>query len=170
VADYNGVGKASHIQDALAELMVTAELVYAAGVAAAVNGIKTSGGTFEPNFMYSNAGRFHAGVNIMHEYDVLMATAGGWPATMPYEEDFFNNDIKKYLDKYSMRKSGISAEKQHRLFRFISDFSCSSWSGVWQYAGIHGGGSPIMELIGIRGGYDLTSKTELVKYLSGIES
>jgi 4-hydroxyphenylacetate 3-monooxygenase/4-hydroxybutyryl-CoA dehydratase/vinylacetyl-CoA-Delta-isomerase len=170
VAEYNGVGKASHIRDDLAELMVTAELVYAAGVAAADTGVKTSSGTFEPNFMYSNAGRYHAGVNIMHEYDILMATAGGWPATMPYEEDFFNKDTKGFLDKYSMRKPGVSAELQHRLFRFISDFSCSAWSGLWQYAGIHGGGSPIMELIGIRSNYDLEAKTKLVKYLAGIKN
>jgi len=168
VADYNGVGNASHIKDDLAKLMVTAELVYAAGIAAAVTGTKTSSGAYEPNFMYSNAGRYHAGINIYHEYDILAATAGGWPATMPYEEDFYNKDIKNYLEKYSMRKPGISAEQQHRLFRFISDFSCSAWSGVWQYAGVHGGGSPIMEMIGIRTNYDLKSKIELVKQLAGI--
>jgi len=170
VADYNGVGSSSHIKDDVAELVVTAELVYAAGIAAAVYGTKTTSGTYEPNFIYSNAGRYHAGVNIYHEYDILAATAGGWPATMPAEEDFYNKDIKGYLEKYSMRKPKISAENQHRLFRFISDFSCSEWSAEWQYAGVHGGGSPIMELIGIRSQYDLKSKIELVKYLAGIKS
>jgi 4-hydroxyphenylacetate 3-monooxygenase/4-hydroxybutyryl-CoA dehydratase/vinylacetyl-CoA-Delta-isomerase len=169
VAEYNGVANASHIKDDLAELMVIAELVYAAGVAAAVYGTKTSSGTFAPNFTYSNAGRYHAGINIYHEYDVLAATAGGWPATMPSEEDFYNKAIKGYLEKYSMRKPGISAESQHRLFRFISDFSCSAWSAEWQYGGVHGGGSPIMELIGIRSQYDLKSKMELVKDLAGIK-
>jgi 4-hydroxyphenylacetate 3-monooxygenase/4-hydroxybutyryl-CoA dehydratase/vinylacetyl-CoA-Delta-isomerase len=149
--------------------MVVAELVYAAGVAAAVYGTKTSSGTFEPNFTYSNAGRYHAGVNIYHEYDVLAAIAGGWPATMPSEEDFYNKDTEGYLEKYSMRKPGISAESQHRLFRFISDFSCSAWSAEWQYGGVHGGGSPIMELIGIRSQYNLKSKMDLVKYLAGIK-
>lgn len=169
VAEYNGVASASHIKDDLAELMVVAELVYAAGVAAAVCGTKTSSGTFEPNFIYSNAGRYHAGVNIYHEYDVLAAIAGGWPATMPSEEDFYNKDIEGYLEKYSMRKPGISAESQHRLFRFIADFSCSAWSAEWQYGGVHGGGSPIMELIGIRSQYDLKSKMQLVKDLAGIK-
>lgn len=169
VADYNGVAKASHIKDDIAELIVTAELVYAAGVAAAVYGNKTTSGTYEPNFVYSNAGRYHAGVNIYHEYDVLAATAGGWPATMPSEQDFYNEEIKDYLAKYTIRKPGISAENQHRLFRFIADFSCSGWSAEWQYAGVHGGGSPIMELIGIRSQYDLNSKIALVKQLAGID-
>ncbi len=88
---------------------------------------------------------------------------------MPSEEDFFNQATKAYLEKYSVRKPGISAEDQHRLFRFISDLSCSAWSSEWQYAGVHGGGSPIMELIGIRSQYDLKSKISIVKHLAGIK-
>jgi hypothetical protein len=38
-----------------------------------------------------------------------------------------------------------------------------------QYAGVHGGGSLIMEKIGIRAGYDVDSKKDIVKYLAGIE-
>ena len=58
---------------------------------------------------------------------------------------------------------------QHRLFRFISDFTFLATAGLMQYVGVHGGGSPIMELIGIRGTYDLESRKKLVKYLAGIE-
>ena len=169
VADYNGVGEASHIRDEITELMIIAELVYAAGIAASVKGKPTSSGIYEPNFLYSNAGRYLAGKNIMHEYEILASTAGGWAATMPHEEEWINPDTKPFLEKYAMRKPGIPAEWQHRLFRFISDFSCSAAAGVWQYAGIHGGGSPVMEKIGIRQQYDLESKKGLVKYLSGIE-
>lgn len=169
VADYNGVGKAPHITDEVAELMATAELVYGAGIASAVTSTKTSSGAYEPNFLYSNCGRYYAGVNIYHEYDILASVAGGLPATLPHEEDFINEKTKGYMEKYIMRKPGISPENQHRLFRFISDFSCSSWAGLWQYAGVHGGGSPIMEKIGIRSNYDLKSKKEIVKKLAGIE-
>ncbi|MBC7343945.1 MAG: aromatic ring hydroxylase [Clostridia bacterium] len=169
VADYNGVGNAPHIRDEISELMVTAELVYGAGIAAAVTGRKTSSGTYEPNFIYSNAGRYYAGVNIYHEYDVLASIAGGLPATLPPEEDWYNETTRPYLEKYIMRKPGVSAEKQHRLFRFISDYSCSAWAGLWQYAGVHGGGSPIMEKIGIRSQYDLDAKIRLVKHLAGIK-
>ena len=168
VADYNGIGKEAHVIDELSELMVTAELVFAAGVAAATTSGKTLSGAYEPNFLYSNCGRFYAGVNIYHEYDILASTAGGFPATMPTEQDYFNEDTKDYMDKYIMRNPDVSAENQHRLFRFVSDLSCSSWSGVFQYAGVHGGGSPIMEKIGIRSFYDLQSKKDLVKNLSCI--
>ena len=67
------------------------------------------------------------------------------------------------------RKPGVSAENLHRIFRFISDYSCSAMGGWAQYAGVHGGGSPVMEKIGIRSEYDLESKKRIAKYLAGIE-
>jgi len=169
VADYNGIGKEPHAVDEVSELMVTAELVYGAGIAAAVTSTKNSAGSLEPNFLYSNCGRYYAGVNIYNEYDTLASMAGGLPATLPYEEEFINKETKGYMDKYIMRNPDVTAEDQHRLFRFISDYSCSSMSGVYQYAGVHGGGSPIMEKIGIRSFYDLESKKDIVKCLAGIE-
>lgn len=168
LAEYNGVGNAPHIRDDIADLMVIAELVYAAGIAASVKGKASSCGIYEPEFTYSNAGRYLAGKNIYHEYDLMAATAGGLPATMPPEEDFLNPEITEYLHKYIMRKPDVSAEKVHRLFRFVSDFSCSAYGGVNQYAGVHGGGSPIMEKIGIRANYDLEARKNMVKYLAGI--
>ena len=169
VAEYNGVGKAAHIQTDLADLMATAELVYAAGIAASVMSQTTLSGAKEPNFLYSNCGRYHAGVNIMHEYETLISVAGGLPSTLPAENDWINPDTKAYMEKYIMRNPNISAEDQHRLFRFLNDFTVSNWCGMEQYAGIHGGGSPIMEQIGIRTNYDLESKKKIVKTLAGIE-
>lgn len=85
VAEYNGVPKAPHIQDELAELEATAELVYGAGIAASTTSKVTPSGAREPNFMYTNCGRFHAGKNIMHEYDILISATGGMAATLPFE-------------------------------------------------------------------------------------
>jgi len=168
LAEYHGVPNAPHIRDEIAELMVLAELLYAAGIAASIKANPTSSGIYEPAFIYSNAGRYLAGKNVYHEYDTLCAIAGGLPATLPAEGDWLNPDTRAFLEKYIMRNPKVSAEKQHRLFRFISDFSCSAVGGVCQYAGVHGGGSPVMELIGIRSQYDLESKKRLVKYLAGI--
>ncbi|MBA7711666.1 4-hydroxybutyryl-CoA dehydratase/vinylacetyl-CoA-Delta-isomerase [subsurface metagenome] len=168
VAEYNGVGNAPHIRDELTELTIIAELAYAAGIAASVKAHCTSSGIYEPAFLYSNCGRYLTGVNVYHEYDMLTSIAGGLPSTLPFEQEWLNPETRPYLEKYIMRNPEISAEKQHRLFRFISDFSCSSSSGWAQYAGVHGGGSPIMEKIGIRGQYDLEAKKDIAKYLAGI--
>ena len=169
VAEYNGVGNSSHIVDELTELMVIAEIVFASGIAAATRATKSSSGIYTPEFLYSNTGRYMAGMNIYHEYDILNSIAGGLPSTIPPEEDWLNPETGPDLAKYISRKPGISAENLHRLYRFISDFSCSAMAGWSQYAGVHGGGSPIMEKIGIRSGYDLESKKNIAKYLAGIE-
>jgi 4-hydroxyphenylacetate 3-monooxygenase/4-hydroxybutyryl-CoA dehydratase/vinylacetyl-CoA-Delta-isomerase len=169
VAEYNGVGKAPHITDTLADLMATAELVYAAGIAASTTSKLTASGAREPNFLYTNCGRYHAGVKIMHEYETLISVAGGLPATLPFEGDWINPETKAYMEKYIMRNPAISAENQHRLFRFIDDFTVSAWCGMEMYAGVHGGGSPIMEKIGIRTNYPLEHKKKIVKTLAGIK-
>lgn len=168
VAEYNGVENAPHIRDEITELMVIAELVYASGIAASVKAHPTSSGIYEPAFLYSNTGRYLAGVNVYHEYDVLTSIAGGLPSTLPPETEWLNPETGPYLEKYIMRKPDVPAEKQHRLFRFISDFACSATCGWAQWAGVHGGGSPVMERIGIRTQYDLESKKDVARYLAGI--
>ena len=50
----------------------------------------------------------------------------------------------------------------------ISDFMASGWSGVQLAGQYHGGGSPIMETIGLLRDYDLKAKTDVAKYLAGI--
>lgn len=167
-AEYNGVGKASHVRDKLADLIAVAELVYAAGIAAAVKSTRYASGTYVPDFVFTNVGRYHAGTHLYHEYEIVADLAGGLPATLPPERDWFNPETRPYLEKYIMRNPAVSAENQHRLFRALSDVLCSSLGGVMQVAGIHGGGSPIMERIAITQQYDLESKKSLFKRLAGI--
>lgn len=169
VAEYNGIEKASHVRDALAELVAMAELVYGTGIAAAVKSTKASSGTQVPDVVFTNVARYHAGVNVYREHEILAEIAGGLPATLPPERDFYNPDTAGYLAKYIMRKQGISAEAQHRCFRMISDLLVSAHAGVKQVGGVHGGGSPIMERIAIAAQYDLEAQKKLAKYLAGIE-
>ncbi|WP_347488756.1 4-hydroxyphenylacetate 3-hydroxylase family protein [Desulfoscipio sp. XC116] len=169
VAEYNGVAKAQHIREKLADLMGVAELVYGAGIAGSINATKSLSGTFVPDPIYCNVGRRHAGENIYHEHEILTEIAGGLPATLPYEDDFFSEQTKPLLDKYMVRKEGITAEDQQRCFRCISDLNCSAFGAVWQYAGVHGGGSPIMETIAILSNYNLELRKNLAKELAGIK-
>jgi len=168
VAEYNGVERAEHIRHKLAEMIGVAELVYAAGIAGAVMGQRSASGTYIPDVIYCNVGRRHAGENIYREAEILADIAGGLAATLPPEGDFFNEKTKPFLEKYIMRNPKVSAENQHRCFRLIGDLICSGFGGVWQIAGVHGGGSPIMETIAILGNYDLEAKKEIVKRLAGI--
>ena len=167
-AEYNGVETAQHIRIKLAHLIGVAELVNAAGIAAAYHSRKTASGTYIPDSTFVNVGRRLAGENIFHEWEILCDVAGGIYATLHFEEDWYNEETREYLEKYIMRNPKISAENQHRLFRMIGDLLASSWSGVELAGQYHGGGSPIMETIGLLRDYDLKPKKDLVKYLAGI--
>jgi 4-hydroxyphenylacetate 3-monooxygenase/4-hydroxybutyryl-CoA dehydratase/vinylacetyl-CoA-Delta-isomerase len=169
VAEYSGIERTQHVRHDLADLISIAELVYAAGIASSVNATKSSSGVMIPDPIYSNVGRRLAGENIYHEHNILAAIAGGLPATLPFEDEFFNEKTAPFLKKYMSRKKGVSAEDIHRCFRAIGDLSCSGFGSVWQFAGVHGGGSPIMETIAILANYNLNEKAEIARFLSGIE-
>ncbi|MFH1002965.1 MAG: 4-hydroxyphenylacetate 3-hydroxylase N-terminal domain-containing protein [Chloroflexota bacterium] len=168
IAEYNGIEQASHVREKLADMISVAELCYGTGVAAAVNAKKSASGTYVPDPVYCNVSRRHAGLNIYHEFDTLCDIAGGLPATLPSEADWYNEEIRPYLEKYIMRKPGISAEDQHRAFRFVADLSASAYTAWLQYAGVHGGGSPRMEELAILGAYDIEARKNVAKRLAGI--
>ena len=169
VAEYNGIEDAKHVQYKLADMISVAELVYAAGIAAAVKGRAMPSGTYIPEVVYTNAGRRHAGENIYHEHQIVADLAGGLIATLPLEGDFLDEETGPLLAKYMMRNPGITAENQHRCFRLISDALCSSIGGVSLIAGLHGGGSPVMESITLLKNYDLEAKKRIAKNLAGIK-
>ena len=68
------------------------------------------------------------------------------------------------------RAPGVSAEDQERLWRLIADLTSSEYSGLLQYAHLHGGGSPVMEAIALLKEYDLEERKNLVKNLAGIKA
>jgi aromatic ring hydroxylase len=168
-AEYYGIERKSHIRDKLSHLAGTAELVYSAGIAAAVHSTRAASGTQVPDPLYSNVGRRLAGESIYEAWGMVADVAGGFPVTMPFEEDYYDPKTGPWIHKYTMRNPKVSAENMHRLQRTISDYLASSWAGVWQVAGVHGGGSPAMETVAILNNYDFDERKRIVKRLAGIE-
>jgi aromatic ring hydroxylase len=169
VAEANDIEKASHVREKLSEFAGAAELSYAAGIASAIYGEKTSSGTFFPNSIYANVGRRLTGESIFKEYNLLVEIAGGLLVTLPYEDDFNAAETKAWLDKYIVRNPKIPPETAHRIWRFVENLAASSVSSWSQIAGVHGGGSPIMETIALNAQYDYESKKNIAKYLAGID-
>jgi len=168
-AEANNIEKVQHVRQKMSEFVGSAELSYAAGIAAAIYGEKTSSGTFFPNAIYANVGRRLTGEMIYHEYNILTEIAGGLMVTLPFEEDFFNEETRAYLEKYIVRNPQVPADVAHRIWRFIENVAASSMSNWYQIAGVHGGGSPIMETIALNAEYDYESRKKLARYLAGID-
>lgn len=167
-AECNNIERVSHVREKISEIIGNAELSYAAGIASAVLGHETSSGTYFPNPIYANVGRRLMGENIYEEYRMLTEIAGGQMVTLPYEDEFLNEETGEYLEKYLKRNPDVSSEDQHRAFRFLEDIGASSMANWYQIAGVHGGGSPIMETITLNAEYDIEAKKDLAKYLAGI--
>lgn len=169
MADYLGIEKMGHVKEKLAELISVAELVFGAGIAAAVKSYQAPSGTQIPDIIYCNVGRRHAGHNIYNEYNILCDIAGGISATVPYSQEYNNPEITEFIKKYCARRQGVSPENHYKAALLVSDILTSDVSSELAVAGVHGGGSPIMEDIAILGAYNLKKKKELAKYLAGIK-
>jgi len=168
-ADYNGVEKASHIRSKLTELVVAAEMVHACGIAASVQGKATPAGTWLPDTVYANVGKYYSGTTLHHEYELVHDIAGGLVATMPPEQDFTAPETAPYLEKYLRGRAEVSAADRVRCFRLIEDITASAMAGLLLVAGVHGGGSPEAEKITILRQYDVAARKELARRLAGIK-
>ncbi|HVP80586.1 MAG TPA: 4-hydroxyphenylacetate 3-hydroxylase N-terminal domain-containing protein [Thermodesulfobacteriota bacterium] len=178
-AEYNGIAKAQHVRDKLAEIIRVSELGYAAGFTASELGkpelyvpgvgfMPYGPGSYIPHSIYANVGRCLTGEAVFREAEILCDVTGGIPATFPYEGDFMNPETKDLLYKYITRNPDIHPEDAAQLWRYIGDILCSASGGIHLMGSYHGGGSPIMESIAITTQYDIESRKKMVKKIAGI--
>jgi len=147
----------------------TGELAFAAGVAAALFGEMTSAGVFFPNSTYANVGRRFTGESIYHEYNTLTEIAGGIGVTLPFGEDFKSGPVKEQLEKVIVRNPTISPDESLKIWQLVENVGASPMTAWYEIAGVHGGGSPIMETIALSAQFDFDSRKRLARYLAGID-
>ena len=178
-AEMNGIEKAGHVREKLAEIILVTELGYAAGYTASdlgkpeiympgVGFIPYGPGSFIPNSIYCNVGRCLTGEAVYREQEILCDISGGVTATFPHEKDFVNPETKELLEKYVMRNPKISAENIAQFWRYLGDGLCSATGGIMNVGNYHGGGSPVMEQIAITTQYDIEERKDLVRRIAGM--
>ncbi len=170
VADVNDIANASHVKEKISDIIGTAELVFAAGQASALRAVQFPNGSWVPDEILTNAGRKLAGQKIYHEYEILADLTGGVSASLPTEESFYALETAELCNKYIMRNPEYTAEETHRVMRMMEDKLCDSFEGAQAVAGVHGGGSPLMETITMMSRYDLEPLKNIAKYLAGFDS
>ena len=170
VAEVNDIAKQSHVRDKLCDIIQTAELVFAAGQCSAYRSQKFPSGQQVPDEILTNAGRRIAGHNIYHEYEVMADLTGGVCASLPPEANFFmeEDNVGELCNKYIVRNPAWSAENTHRVMRMMENKLCDSFEAAQAVAGVHGGGSPLMETICMMQRYPLEELKKIAKYLAGI--
>ena len=170
VAEVNDIHKESHVRSKLCDIIQTAELVFAAGEAAAHHGIQFPSGQWVPDEILTNAGRRLAGHKIYDEYEIMADLTGGVCASLPLEDNFFmeEDNVGALCNKYIIRNPAFSAEDTHRVMRMMENRLCDAFEAAQAVAGVHGGGSPLMEEITLMSRYDLEELKKIAKYLAGI--
>ncbi|MDR1299019.1 MAG: aromatic ring hydroxylase [Oscillospiraceae bacterium] len=169
VADVNGISKYEHVREKLSNIIGTAELVFAAGEASALHAVEFPNGSWVPDEILTNCGRRLAGQQIYHEYEILADLAGGISASLPPEGNFYDPETAHLCNKYIMRNPKYTPEETHRVLRMMEDKLCDAFEGSQMVAGVHGGGSPVMETITLMGRYDMTPLMDIAKYLAVFE-
>jgi 4-hydroxybutyryl-CoA dehydratase/vinylacetyl-CoA-Delta-isomerase len=169
-AEYNGVADARHIQDKLTDLMQASALIYAAGVAAALESTTAGPGTAIPDPVKTNAGKNYSGGKFYDAVRALHDIAGGLVVTMPGEADYRSPTTQPYLEKYLKGTKGIPTLDRLKLFKFIRDLTASDLGGMWMVESLHGGGSLEAEKIAMRAHYPLDQTKGLVRALARLTS
>ncbi len=169
VADVNDIAKQPHVREKICEIICTAELVFAAGQASAYRAVEFPNGSWVPDEILTNAGRRLAGHKIYEEYATLADLTGGICASLPTEESFFAPDTCDLCNKYISRNPDYTPEETHRVMRMMENKLCDSFEGSQMVAGMHGGGSPLMETITMMSRYDMEPLKDIAKYLAGFE-
>ena len=169
VADVNDIAGESHVREKICDIVQTAELVFAAGESSARHGTQFPSGQWVPDEVLTNAGRRLAGHNMYHEYEILADLTGGVCASLPTELSFYDPETADLCNKYIRRNPAYSAEDTHRVMRMMENKLCDPFESAQAVAGVHGGGSPLMETITLMSRYDLEELKKIAKYLAGLE-
>jgi 4-hydroxybutyryl-CoA dehydratase / vinylacetyl-CoA-Delta-isomerase len=169
IADCNGLEGAYHIQDALSEMMMNAEIAKACALAAALQGWKHESGVYLPKAAPASAGKLYLARSLGEERFFMQDAAGGLVVTMVAEEDYRNPKTRPLLDKYYKGREGIPTEDRMRAFRLIEDLTGSAFAGWYHAMSISGGAPPQAHKNLIRSDYDLGKSKKKAKIAAGIE-
>jgi aromatic ring hydroxylase len=88
---------------------------------------------------------------------------------LPFQADFQAKETREHLEKFIVRNPKLSPDLSLKIWKFVENIAASPMSAWYEIAGVHGGGSPIMETIALNQEYDYDEKKRLARYLAGID-
>lgn len=169
IADYNGTNKASHIKDKIIEMIHLNETLYSAGIACSCEGHTTPAGSYEIDMLLANVCKQNV---TRFPYEIARLAediAGGILVTMPSEQDFKDEVLGKYLDKYLRGKHEVPTLTRMKVLRLIENLTLGTAAVGYRTESMHGAGSPQAQRIMISRQSNLENKKQLVKDILDIE-
>lgn len=167
-ADYNGVGKASHIKDKIIEMTHLNETLYCCGLACSSEGYPTKAGNYQIDLLLANVCKQNV---TRFPYEIARLAedvAGGLMVTLPSEKDFRSDKIGSYVNKYLRGVDSVSTENRIRIMRLIENLTLGTAAVAYRTESMHGAGSPQAQRIMISRQSNLEEKKKLAKSIAKI--
>ena len=169
MADYNGVPRAAHIRDKIAEMNHLVETLHACGLACSTEGWKTSAGNYQSDILLANVCKQNV-TRFPYELCRLAEDiAGGAVVTVPSEKDFRHPIVGKYIEKYLKGVADVPTEDRIRMLTLIHCMSFGLTAPSYRTESLHGAGSPQAQRIMIERQTDMDLKKRLARSLAGID-
>lgn len=170
IADYNGVGKASHIRNKITEMAITSEIGWGCVLGAIQNARMHPSGIAVPDISIGNAGLYHTRLKFVEFLGMLMEIAGGVVTTMPAAPDYYNEETRPLIDKYFAGRADVATEDRMKLLYFIQELTASRFGGYFLSSAICAVGTPETNRLEVLRNYDLLSHMQNVKEICNITS
>jgi 4-hydroxybutyryl-CoA dehydratase/vinylacetyl-CoA-Delta-isomerase len=168
LAEVQGIDRASHVKDKLAEMVHLNETLHAAAIASASKGLRTPSGAYAVDALLANVCKLNVTRFPFEIARLAQDIAGGILVTMPSLVDRDNPEIGPYVKKYLVGREGTDSEKRMRLLRLIENITLGTGAVSYLTESIHGAGSPQAQKIMITRLADLQSAKQYAFRLCGV--
>jgi 4-hydroxybutyryl-CoA dehydratase/vinylacetyl-CoA-Delta-isomerase len=168
VSRYQGVEKASHIKDKIVEMIHLNETLYACGIAASAEGVRTASGTYLIDMKLANVCKLNVTRFPYQIASLAQDIAGGLLVTMPSEKDFEHPEVGPLLKKYLVGAAAYPTSCRQRMLRLIENLTIGAGAVGYLPESMHGAGSPMAQRIMLGRLSDLDEKEKLAERIAGI--
>jgi 4-hydroxybutyryl-CoA dehydratase/vinylacetyl-CoA-Delta-isomerase len=169
LADWQGVGGASHVRDKLVEMAHLNETVYGAGIASSHEATQLPAGNFQNDALLANVCKHNVTRFPFELARLAQDIAGGLVATLPSERDFADPEVGPLLDKYFSVGPDVPTEHRVRMLRLVENMTMGRNAVGYLTESMHGAGSPQAQRVQIARDVDFVADMALARRLAGID-
>jgi 4-hydroxybutyryl-CoA dehydratase/vinylacetyl-CoA-Delta-isomerase len=167
IAEMNGIDKAAHVRDKLAQLVAYAETLRALTEMSALRAAVDTRGIAVPDPLTTNLAKLTFATGYHRALELVQDCAGGLLVTAPGADDWSNPEVRPVLEKYFRAKG--SAEDRLRLMHCISDLTTRDFGGYQSVLAVHAEGSIEAEKLQMLRSYDARRAIDYARRLAGLE-
>jgi 4-hydroxybutyryl-CoA dehydratase/vinylacetyl-CoA-Delta-isomerase len=168
LAEYNGLDKMPHIREKIIDMVRLTETIYSCGLATAVEGEKTSAGSYFINQLLGNVCKLNVAALPFEMARLAVDVAGGALGTMVSEKDLRSPQIGKYVEKYFKGLPEVPTEHKMRLIYLIQNLLFGVNSVGYVVESVHGAGPPAAQKSSLYRLVNFEEKKNLARDIAGI--